>query len=159
MGVMWTFGFGIQVISDFQKFAFRNNPDNKMKVCDRGLWKYSRHPNYYGEMLIWWGIFVSTIPLWILDDEHSGFATILSPIFTMTILLFLSGIPEAEGSNLKRYYTNGEDVKNEYEGYRNQTAPVILFPNFLYKVLPQWIQCCCCCEYQRYKYQSSGETA
>jgi len=157
--VMWTFGFGIQVISDFQKFAFRNNPDNKMKVCDRGLWKYSRHPNYYGEMLIWWGIFVSTIPLWILDDEHSGFATILSPIFTMTILLFLSGIPEAEGSNLKRYYTNGEDVKNEYEGYRNQTAPVILFPNFLYKVLPQWIQCCCCCEYQRYKYQSSGETA
>eukprot|EP00040_Diaphanoeca_grandis_P041631 m.263196 g.263196 ORF g.263196 m.263196 type:complete len:317 (+) comp49280_c0_seq1:173-1123(+) len=155
--IMWTFGFLIQVVSDFQKFAFRADSANKLKICDRGLWKYSRHPNYYGEMLIWWGMFVSTISVWVLPGQHSGFASILSPIFTMTILLFLSGIPEAEGSKLKRYYTSGDEVKEAYETYRNQTAPIILFPNSLYTLLPSWVQWCCCCEFEMYKYKS-GES-
>ena len=82
------------------------DPANKLKICKRGFWAYSRHPNYYGEILMFWGMFISGIPVWLKEGEMNlasdGWVTILSPVFTMFVLLFLSGVPIAEGKALKR---------------------------------------------------------
>jgi protein-S-isoprenylcysteine O-methyltransferase Ste14 len=54
---LWIFGFGFEVIGDWQLARFKANPANKGRVMDRGLWRYTRHPNYFGECVLWWGIF------------------------------------------------------------------------------------------------------
>jgi len=123
----------------------------------RGLWAYSRHPNYFGELAIWWGIFVVTVPVWLESGEGNGWSTIVSPLFTMLILLFLSGMPTAEGQALKRYYTNGDAVKADYVAYRARTAPVIPCCPPVYEVLPSWFKCAFCCEFSRYTFKEEEE--
>lgn len=101
-------GLIIETIADIQKFNFKTA--NPKEFCNVGLWKYARHPNYFGEMLMWWGIAlatVSTIPIsWI------GF---LSPLFITNMLLFVSGIPILKKKQEKTY---GADPKFQ-EYYRN----------------------------------------
>ena len=74
------------------------------KFCDVGFWKYSRHPNYAGEIFMWWGIWISALPVIMVKNSANGWGTIASPLFTMILLLFGSGMPTAEGSALSRYY-------------------------------------------------------
>ena len=95
------FGLGLlcEAIADQHKFMFRNNPKNKGKFCNVGLWKVSRHPNYFGEICLWWGVFI--ISAMILTGAR--WVAVLSPLFVMTILLFLSGIPPLEKSSDTRY--------------------------------------------------------
>ncbi|KAL8564607.1 hypothetical protein ACOMHN_032163 [Nucella lapillus] len=132
-----------ETVADLQKFSFRNNPANKGKWCNRGLWKVSRHPNYFGEITLWLGIFV--ISTSILRDGQ--WAAVLSPLFTMTILLFLSGIPLLEKKADERYR------KNElYLVYKKRTSPLILLPPPCYGVLPAVLKCFCCCEFPLYNY-------
>jgi len=92
---MMVVGFLCEVAADMQKYAFRNDPSNKGLVCTVGLWGYSRHPNYFGEVFFWWGVFASVSPLF--SEEAWGWATIVSPFVTMSLLLLVSGIPLAEG--------------------------------------------------------------
>ena len=82
--LVWTLGLLIETISDWQKFSFKNNPINKNSWIQSGLWKYSRHPNYFGEMLCWWGIFIFALPF----IQGLSWLTILGPIFITIILLF-----------------------------------------------------------------------
>eukprot|EP00035_Acanthoeca_spectabilis_P034209 m.27711 g.27711 ORF g.27711 m.27711 type:complete len:308 (-) comp6464_c0_seq1:83-1006(-) len=154
----WVIGFLSQLSSDFQKLLFRKNPDNKLKICKDGLWSYSRHPNYFGEIMMWLGIFLATVPIWLEDGEESGWATVVSPVFTILILLFLSGMPTAEGKALKRYYTNGDGLRQEYEEYRNRTAPIVPCCPPIYAVMPDGAKCLCCCEFGRYAYPSDEAT-
>lgn len=95
--VIFVIGLSCETFADFQKFFFRNNPANKGKWCDDGLWKISRHPNYFGEICVWLGIFI--ISTSILTDGQ--WTAVLSPLFTMAILLFLSGIPLLEKRQMK----------------------------------------------------------
>lgn len=158
----WTFGFVAQVSSDLQKLWFRADPANKLKICKRGFWAYSRHPNYYGEMLMFWGMFISGIPVWKAETElgiYDGWVTILSPVFTMFVLLFLSGVPIAEGKALKRYYSNGEDLMKEYEDYRNGAPPVIICCPPIYRALPAAVKKVFCCEYDRYAYDPEADSS
>eukprot|EP00501_MAST-03F_sp_TOSAG23-6_P000753 GSMAST32.ASY1.ANO1.781.1 assembled CDS len=124
---MWGIGFFVQTHSDFQKLSFRSNPANKNFACDTGFWKYSRHPNYFGEILMWTGIFLSTLPVWRIDGEKDGWITMLSPIFTIILLLFVSGVPTAEGKNLKRFYENGNSIRERYMSYRSRTPTICMF--------------------------------
>ena len=96
-------GFGTQAISDYQKTVFRDNAANAHLFCDVGIWAYSRHPNYFGEMAMWWGVFVSCIPTYNASVASYGYVGLLSPLLTMAILLFLSGVPSAEGAAWSRY--------------------------------------------------------
>lgn len=109
-------GFIIETVSDSQKFTFKNNPENKKRWMSTGLWKYSRHPNYFGEILVWWGLFITTIPTII----GLNIITILSPITITLLLLFISGIPLLEKSSDKKY-GNDED----YITYRDTTSLLI----------------------------------
>ena len=83
---LWGIGFFFESIADYQLAKFKADPSNKGKVMDRGLWAYSRHPNYFGEALIWWGLFVIT-----LSTPNSWWA-IISPVIITVVLLKMTGI-------------------------------------------------------------------
>ena len=93
---IFAIGIIIQVTADYQKYFFRKNPENKGQFMATGVWGYSRHPNYFGEILIWWGAFLCAIPVIPFGQGTSGqiaagIVTILSPLFTMFILILGSG--------------------------------------------------------------------
>ncbi len=93
---IWIFGFGFEAIGDWQLREFTKNPSNKGKIIQSGLWKYTRHPNYFGEVVLWWGIFFFALSI------PFGFASIFSPILITILILFVSGIPMLE----KKYENN-----------------------------------------------------
>jgi steroid 5-alpha reductase family enzyme len=93
--VIWMIGFVFESVSDWQLARFKADPDNRGKVMDRGLWTYSRHPNYFGDFLIWWGIFLIT-----LSTPKSGW-TVVSPLVISAVLLKMTGIPLTEKTIVK----------------------------------------------------------
>lgn len=113
---IWLMGFAIEVISDAQKDAFSKNPQNKGKFIRTGLWARSRHPNYFGEILLWLGIAIIAFPVlqgWPL-------ITLISPVFVALLLIKVSGIPLLEERSDKKW--GGQP---EYETYKKNT-PVLL---------------------------------
>ena len=87
-------GFAIEIIADEQLRAFLKdrNPD-KGKFCKQGLWRYSRHPNYFGEAVLWWGIFLMACSIkW-------GWATFFSPVIITLLVRFVTGVPMLEEKN------------------------------------------------------------
>jgi steroid 5-alpha reductase family enzyme len=87
---MWTVGFFFESVGDYQLTQFLNNPANKGRVMRYGLWQYTRHPNYFGELMMWWGIFVIAISV------PGGLVAIISPLTITFLLLYVSGIPLLE---------------------------------------------------------------
>jgi steroid 5-alpha reductase family enzyme len=87
---LWMVGFIFEAVGDWQLAAFKSNPANKGKVMDRGLWAYTRHPNYFGECLMWWGIFVMAF------STPNSWWTVLSPLIITAVLLKMTGIPLTE---------------------------------------------------------------
>lgn len=88
--LVWFVGFIFETVGDYQLSRFLSNPKNKGKIMSSGLWRYTRHPNYFGEVTQWWGLFliVSTIPNWYL--------AIISPLTITCLILLVSGIPMTE---------------------------------------------------------------
>ena len=116
-GVLWLIGFSFEVIADRQKSAFNADPANKGKFIATELWAWSRHPNYFGEIVLWLGIAVIAYP------ALSGWqlATLVSPVFVFVLLTRISGIPLLEARGRKKF---GSD--QSYADYRTRTPA--LFP-------------------------------
>lgn len=129
--IMWAIGFSLEATADQQKLSFKNSPGNRGKWCYIGVWKYSRHPNYFGEIFLWWGIFISSIPVL----EGAEWLVIIGPIFLTLLLLFVSGIPLLEESADKKY-GNVDD----YRLYKKVTSPLIPLPPSVYGNLPLWFK-------------------
>lgn len=129
--IMWSVGIIVEAIADQQKLVFKGSAENRGKWCNVGLWKYSRHPNYFGEILLWWGIFVASTPVL----EGTEWFVILGPVFLTLLLLFLSGIPLLEESADKKF----GNVPG-YRQYKKVTSPLILLPPVIYGNLPQWFK-------------------
>jgi steroid 5-alpha reductase family enzyme len=91
LGVLvWILGFGFESVSDWQLDMFIKNPDNRGRIMEQGLWRYSRHPNYFGEVTMWWGIYIIALPVpW-------GWVSIIGPLTISYIILFVSGVPMTE---------------------------------------------------------------
>ncbi len=87
--VVWLIGWLFEAIADWQLAVFKSNPENKGQVLDKGLWRFSRHPNYFGNFLIWWGIFIVSISAF-------GWTTIASPLLMSFLLLKVSGVAMLE---------------------------------------------------------------
>ena len=86
-GIMiWLTGFIIESLGDYQLYRFKADPKNRGRVMDRGLWRYSRHPNYFGETLVWWGIFIVVI------STQYGPWSIIGPLLITFLLLRVSGV-------------------------------------------------------------------
>ena len=83
-------GFGFEAIGDAQLRAFKADPANRGRVMDRGLWRYTRHPNYFGDALLWWGIFL------VASHTRQGWWTVLSPLIMTFLLTRISGVPMLE---------------------------------------------------------------
>jgi steroid 5-alpha reductase family enzyme len=116
---IWAFGFGIEVVADRQKSRFRADPSNAGRFIKSGLWSWSRHPNYFGEIVLWIGVAVVAVPAlagWQL-------ATLISPIFVIVLLTKISGIPLLEARAQKKW---GEDA--DFQEYTRRTSVLIPRP-------------------------------
>lgn len=112
-------GLIIETAADFQKSSFKKNPLNKGMWVNTGLWKYAQHPNYFGEMLVWWGIFIIGIP----SLYGFGWLTIVSPLYISALLLFVTGIPTIRSSHEQKYGSNPK-----YHEYKQNTRLLIPLP-------------------------------
>jgi len=87
---VWLAGFALESVADRQLDRFVADPANRGKIMDRGLWRYSRHPNYFGEVTMWWGLYLVALSVpW-------GWASIIGPLTITYIILFVSGVPMTE---------------------------------------------------------------
>lgn len=117
-GVLWIVGFIVECTADNEKFVFKTRAVNKGKFITTGIWKYSRHPNYFGEILMWWCVCIIVVCADFTDWKLYGSLT--SPFFTMVLLLGVSGIPMVDAIGLKRW----GHVK-EYQEYTKNTSLLI----------------------------------
>lgn len=109
--IVWIFGFYFETRGDTELAKFVKNPANKGKIMQRGLWAYTRHPNYFGEVILWWGIFIISL------GSAPFFYTIVGPLTITILILFVSGIPLLE----KKYEGN-----SDFEEYKKRTS--VFFP-------------------------------
>ncbi len=114
--LIWTFGFTIEVVADLQKSRFNADPSNKGKFIQTGLWSRSRHPNYFGEIVLWIGIAVIALP--VLQGWQ--WVALISPVFVTLLLTRVSGIPLLEKKANQKW--GGQP---EYEEYKKRT-PVLI---------------------------------
>jgi steroid 5-alpha reductase family enzyme len=117
--LVWIVGFAVEVVADTQKSRFRADPDNRGTFIDAGLWAWSRHPNYFGEIVLWIGVAVIALPIlrgwqWI---------TLISPVFVAVLLTRISGVPLLEKRADEKW--GGQE---DYEAYKARTPVLILRP-------------------------------
>ncbi len=116
---LWVFGFMVEVVADSQKRQFRNNPNNKGRFITTGVWSWSQHPNYFGEITLWLGIALLAYP--VLSGGQ--LATLISPVFVYLLLTKVSGINLLDEIAQKKW---GSDP--EYLDYTSRTSKLILSP-------------------------------
>ena len=111
--LIWVVGFYFETVGDLELFFFKKNPKNKGEILKDGLWKYTRHPNYFGEVIMWWGIWIL-----ILGSTY-WYLGLIGPLTITYLILKVSGIPLLE----KKY-----DGNKEFEKYKKETPS--FFPKF-----------------------------
>lgn len=116
--LLWLLGFGFEVIADRQKKHFSEQPENKGRFITQGLWSISRHPNYFGEIILWTGIAIISLPF------LSGwqFVTLVSPMFVFLLLTRISGLPFLEEKAEKKWGEN-----KDYIEYKKRTPILVPF--------------------------------
>ena len=117
--LLWLGGFAIEIIADTQKSHFNANPVNQGQFVNVGLWRWSRHPNYFGEIVLWLGITLIAVP--VLQGWQ--YATLISPVFVVVLLTKISGIRMLEHRAEKKW---GDD--SAYRIYKADTPALIMRP-------------------------------
>jgi steroid 5-alpha reductase family enzyme len=116
---LWFVGFLIEVVADQQKSIFRKDPNNVDKFIRHGLWAWSRHPNYFGEILLWTGIAVAALPML----EGWQYVTLISPVFVIVLLTKISGVRMLEARANEKW-----GREEDYQEYRDKTPMLLLNP-------------------------------
>jgi steroid 5-alpha reductase family enzyme len=117
--LLWVFGFITEVVADQQKSSFKKNPDNRGRFIQSGLWSWSRHPNYFGEIVLWCGIAVIALP--VLSGWQ--WLVLCSPVFVFLLINYVSGVNKLEDKAEKKW---GDDP--DYLAYRQRTSKLFLLP-------------------------------
>ena len=107
--LLWMIGFAFEVIGDWQLNRFLSHPDSKNKIFITGIWRYTRHPNYFGEIIMWFSLYFLAIPV------PYGIFTVISPLLLTGILFFVS-LPATE-----RIFEGNE----EFQAYKKKTSAII----------------------------------
>ena len=115
--ILWFTGLSFETIADRQKMTFASNPQNAGKWIETGLWKYSRHPNYFGEILLWFGLYIYT---WPAIGGSLYLMGLISPLYIFFLIYFVSGIPILEKSADKKW-----GMIPEYQNYKKRT-PILI---------------------------------
>jgi steroid 5-alpha reductase family enzyme len=110
---IWCVGFACEAVGDYQLAKYKRDPANKGKIMTQGLWKYTRHPNYFGEVALWWGVYLIALSV------PRGWTTILGPITITYLILKVSGIPLLE----EKYKDNPE-----FQMYKRRTSAFLPLP-------------------------------
>jgi steroid 5-alpha reductase family enzyme len=110
---IWLTGFGFEAVGDWQLLTFIRTPSNKGKLMTAGLWRYTRHPNYFGEVTLWWGIWLMVLPL------PGGWLTVVGPLTITVLILKVSGIPMLE----KPY-----EERVDFQEYKRRTSAFFPLP-------------------------------
>lgn len=110
---IWVIGFIFEAVGDLQLKKFLANPKNKGKLMTKGLWKYTRHPNYFGEATMWWGIFVIALA------TPFGWLGVITPVIITFLLLFVSGVPMTE---------KAFEGKPGWDAYKAKTSKFVPLP-------------------------------
>ena len=117
--ILWLAGFTIEVAADLQKSRFRAQEENRNRFIQSGLWAWSRHPNYFGEIVLWLGIAVMALP--VLQGWQ--YVCLISPVFVIFLLTKISGVRMLEARARKQW---GEEV--EYQSYKARTPVLVPRP-------------------------------
>ncbi|NTW58018.1 MAG: DUF1295 domain-containing protein [Nitrospirae bacterium] len=112
-GAVWLIGFLFETVGDWQLLRYKKDRANKGKVITTGLWRYSRHPNYFGEVTLWWGMYLIALA------TPGGWMTIIGPVIITGLILGVSGIPMLE----KKYEGNAE-----FDEYKRRTSAFFPLP-------------------------------
>jgi len=104
------FGIVYESIADYQLMLFKNDIKNRGKLLQSGLWKFSRHPNYFGELLVWWGFFITTL----VTGIHFN---LIAPLFMTFLILRFSGVTLLEANLIKKF--------DEYQTYKKKVNTLI----------------------------------
>jgi steroid 5-alpha reductase family enzyme len=110
---IWILGFFFEAVGDYQLDRFIKDPANKGSIMDRGLWRYTRHPNYFGEVTMWWGIFMIGL------GAPLGYLGIIGPTMITLMIVFVSGIPMTE---------RAMDHDPAFQAYKKRTSALIPWP-------------------------------
>ena len=119
--LLWAIGFGFETVGDAQLASFKRDPANKGKVMDGGLWRYTRHPNYFGEACLWVGLYLIAAQEWV------GAVTVLSPVAMTYFVAAKTGKPLLEQSML--------DTKPDYADYVRRTSGFFPLPPATFEAL------------------------
>ena len=117
--LIWVFGFAIEVVADAQKSRFKADPANEGDFISSGLWAWSRHPNYFGEIMLWIGVAIIAVP--VLRGWQ--WVTMISPVFVALLITQISGIPMLEKRADEKW--GGQE---DYEEYKKKTPVLFLRP-------------------------------
>lgn len=110
---LWLTGFIFEAVGDYQLVKYKSDPAHRGKIMDQGLWTYTRHPNYFGEVSLWWGIYLIALSV------PQGWVAILGPLTITVLILGVSGIPLLE----EKYKDNPE-----FQKYRRRTSAFFPLP-------------------------------
>jgi steroid 5-alpha reductase family enzyme len=112
--ILFAIGFLFEAVGDYQLMQFRRDPANRGRVLDSGLWRYTRHPNYFGDAVLWWGLFL------IAASVPGGWLTIASPALMTFLLVRVSGVTLLE--------RNLRTSRPGYDAYVQRTSPFFPWP-------------------------------
>jgi len=164
-------GWCLESVADAQKSKYKSSNPPKDVPMTTGLWKYSRHPPYAGEIILWWGIWV----LCVTPSRHghltsnaksAQYGAVVSPLLTMALLIFASGIPTAEKPTAKKYFLMSQkpeyaDAWARYKAYLSRTSVLWPCSTTLYPKLPRWVKVAFFLELPMYRFdeQTDGRAA
>jgi len=111
--LVWLTGFGFEALGDWQLLRFLRDPANKGRLMTAGLWRYTRHPNYFGEVTLWWGLWL------IVLSGPGGWLTIIGPLTITGLILKVSGIPMLE---------KGYEGRADFAAYKRRTSAFLPLP-------------------------------
>jgi steroid 5-alpha reductase family enzyme len=117
--LVWAAGFAVEAAADYQKSRFKSDPANKGRFIDTGLWSWSRHPNYFGEIVLWIGVAIVAVP--VLQGWQ--WVTLISPVFVAVLLIRISGIPPLERRADEKW-----GGREDYEAYKARTPVLVPRP-------------------------------
>lgn len=176
--VMFCVGLIVEAAADLQKYFFKAGNPPRGAIVDAGIWRWSRRPNYFGEILLWWGMFVLSLGAYFTTtntaDTRQLIAGIASPLITMALLLGLSGIPLAERPTQEKFWRMKQE-KVELQphrgpqteadpwlrmvNFRKRTSLLVPIPPMIYAPIPQWIKRAFLFDWKCYEYNGDSTTA
>jgi steroid 5-alpha reductase family enzyme len=156
--IFWAIGFSFEALADQTKYMFKKR--HPKSFCDAGVWKVSRHPNYFGEIFSWWGIWMLCLSPSTNGPVSGGaygaqYGAIVSPLFITLLLLFVSGLTLQEPPAQKKMYNS--DQRDAHRKYLDQTSILIPLPPALYRPMPLWLKRTVLFDFPFYQYDPAKD--